>query len=147
MYISCRWFLMNAKSKHPDQAWKVMDYLYSDEVLAGYHETGLGMVMVPSILAQAKQPENIQKWPNLAFNDKDQVWPPVPTGVKPEGNDMYFAMTATAVITGTLEAAKAIADLNTRYNAALDKAVADGETKRTQYPDFNPAAPGKSFAK
>ncbi|MNL85505.1 hypothetical protein D3C87_2138350 [compost metagenome] len=58
---------------------------------------------------------------------------------------MYFAM--TAVITGSMEADKAIADLNTRYNAALDKAVADGKTKRTQYPDFNPAAPSKSFAK
>ncbi|RAV01689.1 ABC transporter substrate-binding protein [Paenibacillus sp. YN15] len=143
--LAGRWFLMNAKSKHPDQAWKVMEYLYSDEVLAGYHEQGLGMVMVPSVVAKAKKPDFIQKWPNLEFNDKDQVWPPVPTAVKPEGNDMYFSM--TAVITGSTDADKVIADLNTRYNAALDKAVADGKTKRIQYPDFNPASPSKSLAK
>lgn len=143
--LAGRWFLMNARTKHPDQAWKVMEYLYSDEVLAGYHEQGLGIVMVPSVVAKANKPENIQKWPNLEFDDKDQVWPPVPTGVKPEGNDMYFSF--AAVITGNTDADKAISDLNQRYNAALEKAVADGKTKKTAYPDFDPANPGKVFAK
>ncbi|MFH5185134.1 ABC transporter substrate-binding protein [Paenibacillus sp. TAB 01] len=145
IYLAGRWFLMNAKTKNPDQAWKVMKYLYSDEVLAGYHEKGLGLVMVPSILSKAKQPEIIQQKPSLQFDDKDKVWPPVPTNVKPEGNDMYFIM--NAIIMGALDADKGLADLNQRYNAALDKAVADGKTKRVQYPDFTPDNPGKVFSK
>lgn len=145
IFLAGRWFLMNAKTKHPEEAWKVMEYLYSDEVLAGYHERGLGLVMVPSALKIAKKPENVQKHPNLEFDEHDKVWPTVPTGVKPEGNDMYFVM--NTVIFGAQNVDAAIADLNKRYNEALDKAEKDGKAARKIYPDFTPENPGKVFSK
>jgi multiple sugar transport system substrate-binding protein len=142
--LAGRWFFMNAKSKHPDQAWKVMEFLYGDDLLSGYYKNGLGMVMVPSVLQKADKPDTVKKWPNLELTDKDKIWPPVPTGVKPEGNDMYFVF--NAIILGALDLDKGIEDLNTRYNAAYDKAVKDGKTKKIQYPNFTPDNPGKVFA-
>lgn len=143
--LAGRWFLLNAKSKNQDKAWKVMEFLYSDDLLAGYHKNGLGLVMVPTVLEKAEKPQTIQQWPGLALTENDKIWPPLPTGVKPEGNDMYFIF--NSIILGALDADKGIADLNTRYNEAFDKAVKDGKAKRIQYPDFTPSNPGKVFAK
>ncbi|WP_080832639.1 ABC transporter substrate-binding protein [Cohnella massiliensis] len=141
--LAGRWYFMNAHTEHPDEAWKVMEFLYSDELLTGYHENGLGLVMVPSVLEKAQAPQTIQNWPELALTDKDKIWPALPTGVTPEGNDMYFVF--NAIVLGALDVDKGIADLNERYNAAYEKAVADGKAKRIQYPDFDPANPGKVF--
>lgn len=141
--LAGRWYFMNANTKHPDQAWKVMEFLYSDELLAGYHENGLGLVMVPSVLEVAENPTTIQNWPELALTEHDKIWPPLPTGVIPEGNDMYFIF--NAIILGSLDVDKGLADLNERYNAAYDKAIADNKVERIQYSDFDPANPGKVF--
>lgn len=141
--LAGRWYFVSAHTKHPDEAWKVMAFIYSDDLLAGYHENGLGLVMVPSVLEKANKPETIQKWPGLALTDKDRIWPPLPTNVKPEGNDMYFIF--NAIILGAMDIDKGIEDLNERYNAAYDKAIADGKTNRIHYPDFDPANPGKVF--
>ncbi|MDR6879540.1 extracellular solute-binding protein [Bacillus sp. 3255] len=141
--LAGRWFLMNKNSKNQDQAWKVMEFLYSDDLLSGYYNKGLGMVMLPSVLKNAEKPDTVKKWPNLELTDKDKIWQPLPTGVKPEGNDMYFVF--NAIILGAIDIDKGIQDLNTRYNAALDKSVNDGKTKRIQYPNFTPDNPGKVF--
>jgi multiple sugar transport system substrate-binding protein len=142
--LAGRWFLMNAHSKNQDKAWKVMEFLYSDDLLSGYYKNGLGMVTLPSVLQKAEKPDTVKKWPNLELTEKDKIWPAVPIGVKPEGNDMYFVF--NAIILGAMDVDKGIADLNTRYNAAYDKALKDGKTKKIQYPNFTPDNPGKVFA-
>ena len=141
--LAGRWFLMNANSQHKDEAWKVMEFLYSDDLLSGYHTNGLGLVMVPSVLEKAESPETIQRWPGLALTEKDKIWPPLPTGVKPEGNDMYYVF--NQIVLGGLDIDQGIADLNARYNAAYEKAVQDGVAKKIQYPEFDPANPGAVF--
>ncbi|OCT12718.1 hypothetical protein A8709_28245 [Paenibacillus pectinilyticus] len=143
--VAGRWFLANAHTQHPDEAWKVMNYLYSDELLTGYHEKGLGIVMVPSVISHAKQSDNLKKWPALGFTDTDKVYPPNPTGVQAQGNDSAFVM--NAIIQGAQDIDKGIADLNTRYNDAYDKAIAAGKTAKIQYPNFDPMNPGKSASK
>lgn len=141
---SGHWWTITADSKNPDKAWKVVEYLYSDEVLAGYHERGLGIVTVPSALKIAKMPESIQKIPAIAFNEHDKLWPPLPTGVAAEGED-YYSTLAKIIFDQIKDMDGALEDLNNRYNAALDKAVSEGKTQRVQYPDFDPANPGKVF--
>ena len=138
-----RWFFMSSKSKHPKEAWKVIQYFYSDELLAGYHENGLGIVLVPSALKKAKDPETIKKWPALKFDKHDKVWPNIPIGIRPEGKDMYQVM--TEIIYGLSDMDKGIADLNARYNNAYDKAISEGKVSRIVYPNFDPADPGKVF--
>jgi multiple sugar transport system substrate-binding protein len=50
-----------------------------------------------------------------------------------EGDDMYTVF--TKIITGQSEAAPALADLERRYNEALDKAVSGGQIKIQEYID------------
>lgn len=145
--LAGRWFMMNSGSKNKDKAWKVMEALYSDEVLAGYHENGLGTVMVPSALAVAKQPPTIEKMPELAMAENDKIWPPAPsdlTNIVPEGRDMYdtFAM---LIFGEEKNFDAALNDLSERYNKALEAAISSGAVKEIQYPDFDPKNPGSVF--
>lgn len=143
--LAGRWFLISSKTKYPNEAWKVMQFLYGDELLAGYHERGLGIVMIPSVLEKAKDPETIQKWPAIKFDSHDKIWPNIPVGVRPEGKDMYQVF--TEIIFGAGDLDKGISNLNNRYNTAFDKAISDGKTSRIIYPQFDPAEPGKVFKK
>lgn len=145
--LAGRWFLMNANSEHKDKAWKVMSTLYTDKVLAGYHENGLGTVMVPSALEIAKQPPTIAKMPNLAFTSNDKIWPPAPSdmmNVVPEGRAMYD--TFAALIFGFKEDFDSVlTDLSDRYNKALKEAIDAGTIEAVKYPGFDPENPGAVF--
>ena len=125
----------NPATEHPDEAWEVMKFLHSDEVMGPYHTAGLGTVMIPSAVESAEAPESIEKMPNLAINADDQNWPPLPAGVVVEGKDYYT--TCVECIFGVTDIDSAIEDLNTRYNAAYDKLV-DGGAERIVYPNFDP---------
>lgn len=150
MLLAGRWFLMNANSKNKDKAWTVMTVLYSDEVLKGYHENGLGNVTVKSVLDQiTKQPDTIAKRPNLAFTDDDKLWPAAPsdlTSIVPEGKAMYDVF-AELIFGVETDFDKALQDLTERYNKALDNAIADGLVKEIKYPNFNPKNPAAVFGK
>jgi len=148
MLLAGRWHLMTSESKNKDKAWTVMSGLYSDEVLKGYHEKGLGNVTIQSVLKQiTNQPPTIAKMPNLAFTENDKLWPPAPsdmTNIVPEGKAMYdvFAEIIFGVetdIDGTLK------DLTDRYNKALKDAIASGAAKEIKYPDFDPKNPAAVF--
>lgn len=144
--LANKWLYINGKTKNPDKAWKVMDMFYSDSFLSGYYEKGLSVVTVPSVLKIAKAPSTIQKDPELAFGDKDQTWPTLPTSVSPEGQN-YYSIFSSIIFGAEKNPDNALADVTKRYNAAYDKAVADGKTKKIKYDNFDPANPGKSLAK
>jgi multiple sugar transport system substrate-binding protein len=139
------WLVMSSKSKAKDKAWKVMEYLYGDQFLTEYQAAGLGLCVVPSVIETAKKAPIVEKRPELAFTEFDKIIPNPPMGVKPEGKDMYAVF--AEVLFGKTEADKAIEDLNTRYNAALDKAEQDGNTKRIQYKDYDALNPSKVLQK
>ena len=126
---------INPKTKHPDEAWEVMKFLHSDEVLGEYYARGLGIVMIPSIIENSQLPETIKKMPNLAITSDDQLWPPSPGGIVVEGKD-YFTVCIECIF-GATDIDRAIEDLNVRYNQAYDKLVADG-AERIVYPNFDP---------
>lgn len=146
IFLSNKWLLMNAKTADKKKAWKVMELFYSDEFLAGYHEKGLSIVTVPSAVKIAKTPATIQKNPLIAFQANDQTWPNLPTSVTPEGKNWALVMSSIVFgvekdMNGQLE------DLTKRYNAAYDKAKADGKSKQIKIDTFDAANPGKSMAK
>lgn len=126
---------INPATEHPEEAWEVMKFLHSDEVMGPYHTAGLGTVMIPSAVAIADPPETIAKMPNLAITEDDQNWPPLPAGVVVEGKDYYTVV--VECMFGLTDIDSAIEDLNTRYNAAYDKMVEAG-TERIVYPNFDP---------
>ncbi len=127
-------FGINPDTSYPQQAWEVFQFLHSDEVMSGYYTAGLGTVMIPSAVENATPPESISKMPDLAINDDDVQYPVMPTVVV-EGKDYYTVM--VECIFGMTDIDTAIEDLNTRYNAAYNKAVEAGE-ERVVYPNFTP---------
>ncbi len=143
--LAGRFWLMNSKTKYPKEAWKVMEFLYSDQLLAGYYEHGLGLVMVPSAIKKAKTPATVEKWPAIQFDKHDKIWPNIPLDVRPEGKDYYQVF--SEIIFGATDLDKGITDLNARYNQAFDKAISEHKTMRIIYKDFDPAEPGKVFKK
>ncbi|AFH62967.1 ABC transporter substrate-binding protein [Paenibacillus caseinilyticus] len=138
-----QWLAISSKSKHKDLAWKFMQFMYQEEVLQNYHEKGYGISLVPTVIAKAKKPD-INGIEGFLPNKDDGIWPIQPTvavkGVK--SDDAFFKYMLSG---GDLNAI--IADLNQRYNEALDAASAAGEVKVTPKPDFDPAKLAGQFVK
>lgn len=131
------WLGISAKSAHQEAAWKFMQYMYGDDILKTYHEKGFGIAVVPTIVEQAKNPE-INGMEGFLVGEHDSLWPAVPS-VTPEGSTYADAFFKYILAGGD---AKAITeDLNTRYNAALTKAVEKGEVTVTPDPAFDPLKP------
>lgn len=141
-FLGGQWLAINKDSKNKDAAWKFISYMYGDDILQPYHEKGYGISMVPSIISKVKTPE-INGIEGFLPNKYDGVWPIHPTinvqGVKSEDAFWKYILEG-----GDLD--EIVADLNKRYNEALDKAVADGEVKVTPDPDFDPAKMQGTFA-
>jgi len=129
------WMGISANSKHKDAAWEFMEYMYADEVLTTYHEKGFGIAVVPSIAEKAKQPE-VKGMEGFLVGAQDAIWPVSPS-VTPEGanyGDVFFKYMLTG---GNMS--EMVADLNKRYNEALDKAKEKGEVTAAPIADFDPS--------
>ncbi|TYP74828.1 ABC transporter substrate-binding protein [Paenibacillus methanolicus] len=131
------WLSMSSESKHKEAAWTFMSYMYQDEIMRGYHESGLGISVLPHILEGAKEPSTpgIQ---NFLPTEYDAAWPVEPQGIVPEGKTWQEQFTRYILGGGNLD--ETIGELNASYNAALDKAVAGGAVTVTPDPSFDPAA-------
>ncbi len=129
------WIGISSSSEHKDAAWTFMDFMYADEHLIAYHENGFGIAVVPSIAAQAKQPA-VRGMEGFLVGDQDAMWPVSPV-VTPEGSNYADSLFKYVIAGGNLD--EIVADLNKRYNAALDQAVQKGEVTVTPIPDFDPS--------
>lgn len=130
------WIGMSPDSKHKEAAWKFMNYMYSDKVMQGYHERGLGLSMIPSVMKAAKDPE-VNGIEGFIPTERDGLWPPAPI-VTPEGlnyGDVFFKYMISG---GNKE--EIVQDLNNRYNQALDKGIARGDVTIQADPAFSPSS-------
>ncbi|UJF31687.1 ABC transporter substrate-binding protein [Paenibacillus hexagrammi] len=133
---SGQWLGISSGSKNKEAAWKFLSYMYSDSVLQDYHEQGFGLSAVPSIAAKAKKPE-INGVEGFLITKYDALWP-VPPAVTVQGLDYGSAFLKYMLDGGSLDTV--VSDLNSRYNAALEKAAASGDVKVTKDPSFDPAS-------
>jgi multiple sugar transport system substrate-binding protein len=131
------WLGISAQSAHKEAAWTFMKYMYGDEILKTYHEKGFGIAVVPSIAKMAKNPE-INGMEGFMVGEHDSLWPVSPN-VTPEGANYADAFFKYMLSGGDVKAITK--DLNTRYNAALSKAVEKGEVTVSPNPAFDPANP------
>lgn len=130
------WLGMSAQSKNKEAAWKVIQWFYRKELLVKYHEEGLGISVLPEVLKVAKEPT--LKGSKYFLPDKtDANWPIAPAISKLEGKnaDSVFAEYVLGV-NSDLE--KALNDLSTRYNKALETGITSGSIQKVIIPDFNP---------
>lgn len=128
------WLGITSKASNPDAAWTFMKSMYADDILTTYHEKGFGIAIIPSIAAKAKKPE-IAGMDGFLVGKYDSMWPVSPN-VTPEGAS-YADTFLKYMLTGG-DPAAIVKDLNTRYNAALTKAVEKGDVKVSPNPSFDP---------
>ena len=137
-----KWYSISKDTKVPEQAFEVLSYLQSKEVLVGSYEAGLHVSMIDEVIESSEIPEAIKLHPLMAKQDIDGLWPLPPTGLAIEGEDYYSTFAGHILGIPGYEDLEALAnDLNTRYNAALDKGIADGTVQAVVYPDFDPMNP------
>ncbi|MEK3884987.1 sugar ABC transporter substrate-binding protein [Paenibacillus sp. PL2-23] len=124
---------LSSESEHKDAAWKFISHMYSKEVLQPYHEQGLGIIIIPHITDGAKKPE-AKGIDGFLITEFDGVWPEIPA-VTPDGLNYADALFRYIIEGG--DKAAIIADVNARYNAALEKVKASGEVFPVD-PSFDP---------
>lgn len=134
-----RW-AMSSQSEHKKEAWRVLEFLFSDEHLKGYIEAGLGVTSLPSL--KDVESEFSKKYPYMKFDEGDAPYPASPNNVKPEGKT-YYQVFVDYLLGGVSDLDGALEDLNKRYNAGYEKAIADGAAKKIVIPDFTYEQPIK----
>ncbi len=130
-------YAIMSSSKHPDEAWKVIQYLQSEEVLKGYLEGGY---CLPISEYMEEIVEVTGKLADFELLDYEDVYPMIPA-VTLEGDD--YRTVFWDVIMGELEADEAIEDLNLRYNEAYEADIKAGVVKRVVVEDYDPLHPSK----
>lgn len=131
-------YMMFSTSKHPDKAWEVIKYFSSEEFLKGYLEAGL-YLPISDYMDGVIDKSKTGRLADFQLTDYESVYPAVPA-ISLEGDD--FGTVIWRAIMGDVSADEAIADLNKRYNNALENDIKIGKTKRIVIKDYDPLHPG-----
>ncbi|WP_334071397.1 MULTISPECIES: sugar ABC transporter substrate-binding protein [Paenibacillus] len=137
--IAGSYLAMSKNSEHKQEAWKFIEWMYSDDVQVAYQEGGYGVSVIPSVAAKAKAPD-IAGIENFLPTAMDGIYPATPlvaTEGRVEGTKKVDVFNKFIFDGQDLD--KVLSDLNTRYNAALEKAKAAGETTIGADSGFNAA--------
>lgn len=100
------------------------EYLLSDETLVEYYEGGYGVPVYEGIGEMATSIPDRNGFVQFAETSIDRVYGPEPP-IQVEGEGYGAVM--NSVLNGAVSLDDAIADLNTRYNAAIAAGVAAGD--------------------
>ena len=140
------YLLINGGSSDAEQqaAMTFYEYLLSEETLVEYYEGGYGIPVYDGVAEQVDEMPTKPGFAGFADISMDRTYQNEPP-VRLEG-DSYGAV-LNSVLEGAVDLDTAIEDLNTRYNGAIEKDVADGEYKIEDYiiPGYtalNPAGDG-----
>ena len=124
---------MFSSSKNKDAAWEVVKYLNSEEFVKGYIEMGYALPL-SAHMQEVVDMEKIGRLADFAPVYYEGLFPSVPT-VTLAGDDFEKTMW-NCIVNGT-DPDKCVADLNKRYNEALEKDVKLGKTKRVVIKNFD----------
>lgn len=127
-----------ASKKDLSKVMAVFDWMHSDEVLAKLYEESMVIPYDPKIMEKAEREPNQKGWKEFAALLDVSKNVTLQPNLKIEGID--YKQVFSKIWVGELGIDEGLADLDTRYNAALDKAVADGSVDLQQYsdPNFDP---------
>ena len=135
-------YAIMSSSEHPDEAWKVIQYLQSEEVLKGYLENGF-CLPITTYMDEKIDKSKIGRLADFSLLDYESVYPAVPT-INLTGDD-YRTVLWNAIM-GYVDVDDAIEDLNTRYNEAYDADIESGSVKRLVIEDYDPLHPSDGTA-
>ncbi|MFE5322458.1 ABC transporter substrate-binding protein [Paenibacillus sp. NPDC056579] len=132
-----QWMAISSSSKNKEAAWKFVEYMYSEENLVKYAETGLGMPVLQSVAEKMKTPD-IYGYKDFVPTKSDAIWPVKPNVDSSLQGLKYADAFWKYILDGSGNLDTIIADLTKRYNDALDKAIKAGDVKVTPDPNFDP---------
>ena len=144
-YNSTAGVMILSESKVIPAAWKVVSDIFCNlDLLKGYYEEGLGITVVPKVIAVANPAPVFRDNPDMLITPTDKMWPNAPhredaTAVVVEGLNMWDAF--MQVIYANADAERTMADLSARYNRAYQAAIQQGLLKPIRNPNFNPMDP------
>lgn len=117
----------------------MIEYFGSEEVLKGYFENGYSLP-ISQYMDEKIDKSKIGRMADFTGADYEAVLPVAPS-VTPEGENYRDALW-NACLQGGPDIDETIDNLNKTYNAALDKEVKMGKTKRLVIKDYDPLHPG-----
>lgn len=132
-------YMMLSSSKNKDAAWEVIKFFSSEDYLKGYLEGGY-CLPISEYMNGIIDTSKTGRLADFKLQEYESVYPAVPT-VAIQGDD--YVATIWNAIMGNVSADNAIADLNKRYNEALDNDVSMGKIKRLVIKDFDPMHPNE----
>ena len=132
-------YMMFSSSKNKDKAWEVIKYFSSEEFLKGYLEAGL-YLPISNYMDRTIDKTKTGRLADFQLTDYESVYPAVPA-ISLEGDD--YGTVIWRAIMGDISADDAIADLNKRYNNALENDIKLGKIKRIIIKDFDALHPSK----
>jgi len=138
------WFAIAKTTENPDKAWRVLEAIYSKDLLVPYYEQSLGVTILDSVTSVAKQPDGIAYTAEMAVQPSDKIWPSGPLAVTPEGPD-WGEIFVNAMFDSSINIDAAIEDVNTRYNEAYQKSMDAGTDVLIKYPNFDPTDPANTM--
>ena len=124
---------MFSSSKNKDAAWEVVKYLNSEAVVKGYVEMGYALPLSEYIMGVVDTSQ-MGRLADFAPVSYEGLYPSVPA-ISYAGDD-YAKTIWNCIVNGT-DVDKCIADLNKRYNEALEKDVKLGKVKRVVIENFD----------
>lgn len=132
-------YMMFSSSKNKDKAWEVIKYFSSEEFLKGYLEAGL-YLPISNYMDGVIDKSKTGRLADFELMDYESVYPAVPA-ISLEGDE--YGVVIWRAIMGDVSADDAIADLNKRYNEALDRDIEMGKINRVIIKDFDPLHPNE----
>lgn len=126
-----------SNSKIKDAAWKVICFFQGEDFLKGYLENGY-CLPITAYMDGLIDKSKIGRLADFSLLDYESVYPQPPV-VNISGDD--YRTTLWNCVMGFKTIDETIADLNKRYNEALDRDVKNGTVKRLVIKDYNPKRP------
>ncbi len=128
-------YTITAASPRKETAWRVLQYIYSPDVMRTMHERGMGVMAVAAANSGRSQIPGVAK---VAPTPGDLVIPPEPE--LPTLSADPFTVMQQVVDEGGATMDRLLGDLDRAYNDALDQAVARGDLRREDFTisDFDP---------
>lgn len=130
-------FALLSSCENKDAAWEVISYFSSEEFMKGYLEGGYTLP-ISTYMTERIDSSLTGRLADFALTEYEDVYPSTPS-VSVEGDD--YPTVLWNVILGNVSADEAIEDLNTRYNEALERGLANGSCSRVVIEDYDPLHP------
>lgn len=125
---------------HQKAAMIFYEYLLSEETLIEYYEGGYGIPVYDGIADKVANMPDRAGFAGFADVSVDRIYPyEAPAQVEGDG----YGIVMNNILLGAVDAQTAFADLNARYNAAVQQGVDDGDFDLEDYmvENFSPVTP------